>query len=472
MTNKYLKYLFLLAVVAVGVFVVVTFRDQAALAENNGIITVQTSCSECAVGGEVSVLISATATNSTIGALEINLNYDQKKLQYKSITYLSGENDFSDILLEKVDQSVGVIHVEAGKQGGLVNSTGGIFVAVFSISDSGSVSFTLSPVDGANQNGRISLTTKNVTISLIKTSAPDNTNNSTDNSVTSENSGSTSSGTTNKSASKISSNAYTAAKYSKSEVTFDKLIANTSNGDKICISSKIKKLSVVVRNVKPTLKIEGGADATEFVIAGDIWSSCITSNTAGDKRVIVSVENNILKDQVITFKSITKTTETTFSDQADGKSQVSDLSSNVKGRVEIYKKKDIFNYDQITDVDYVSITGESEPYAKLRIYVHSPELVIQDTTADRDGKWKIILAKSLSAGSHRVEVAIVDQYGNESESQKITSFKVVQSNKNTIFIIVFSVVFIIIACSIFMLIRYFKKKKYCNKSDIKSNPNY
>jgi hypothetical protein len=433
------------------------FKGQSVTAENNGVITAETSCLECAVGSEVSVLISAVATNSTIGALEINLNYDQKKLQYKSITYLSGENDFSDILLEKVDQSVGVIHVEAGKQGGLINSTGRIFVATFLATDSGNVSFTLLPVDGANQNGRITLSTENATISLVKTPNSEVTTNSVDNggTTTSENNPSSSSN----SSSTRSSSAYTAAKYSKSEVNFDKLSASASGEDKICITSKIKKLSVVVVNAKPILKIQGEANASEFILTGDIWSSCITSTTVGDKRVIVSVENNILKDQTITFLSSVNKNEKNTTDQISNGNGTSSNLFVVDVKVEIYKKNDPFNRNQITDIDNILISGKSEPNAKLRIYVHSPELIIQDTTADSEGAWKVILTKSLSAGSHRVEAAVIDKYGNESKSQKITSFKVVQSNKNTKLIIIFSILLILVVISILFLFRLWKKNK-------------
>ena len=458
-------------------------KTEFAVADSTNSINIASSCATCKIGDTVAVTVSATAVNTPIGAVEINLNYDQTRLKYVSLSHFSGGDDFSDILLERVEENVGVIHVEAGKQGGLLNATGNIFVASFTASTAGSAAFSASPIDGANQDGRITLSANTLNIMVEEKSSSGGGDDTGGSAVDTGDTGGTgdtgASSSVNTGTSSKTKVAYTSSipLYSKSEVVFDKTTAEANGSEKLCASIKVKKYSTIVTSIKPTLKTEGGLDLSDPTLNGKTWQVCATSTVAGDKRIMISVANYLVKDQTVSFTSLPaeqNLATTIASIASDGEVKTpTDLVRKlllVEGNVSVAKKNDFFNRKQITDIDLIKISGRSYSNTKIDLYIHSTEAVQQTVTADENGQWSVNLVQALAAGNHRVEVAVIDKYGNESESMKISNFEVVQSNSKIMWIYIISGVSIIgIFAFLFVQIKNRRNKRVLDTSDMLQN---
>ena len=432
-------------------------KTEPAIAQSTGTIDLSPSCTSCEIGSDLVVTVSAVASASPIGAAEINLNYDKAKLQFQSVAYFSGANDFSDHFSEVVNQDIAVIHVEAGKPGGLSSGSGRIFSASFKVLSAGNASISAGPIDGANQDGRVFLTANSLDVSLIAASS--STTAETGNTAVN----------TNKSTSKSTQKAKaTTYDFSKSEVSFDKTNVLPDGNDKICASILVKNFGKIVTNLKPTIKSEGGLDLGDITLSKNNWSVCATSKLASSKRLMVSVKNILIKDQTIIFSlpfvEEVKIVEPVEKSVNDVPENIIQQLSTIKGNVLIASKNDLLNKKEITDVDLVEISGTADPGTSLKLYIHSPVLIQKDVKVGSDGKWSAKIDRTLSSGTHRVEAAVVDDYNQESDTRLIAKFTVAKSkNKSAIIIAVSSLVLLL--AIVFYLIR--RKKRM---SQIQSSP--
>lgn len=432
------------------------FKTTPAKAVNAGTINLSSSCTSCEVGSNVAITVSATTARNAIGAVEVNLNYDKTKLQYQSVSHFSGPNDFSDILSEQVDQGVAVIHIEAGKQGGLLSGSGNIFSASFKVLSAGNASFSAGPIDGANQDGRVLLTSNSLNITLVAATNPPPGGDNGSGSDTSDNTASTATNATTPA--RTASGSYD---FSKSEVNFDKISALPNGNDKICAGILVKNYSKIVTNLKPTIKTEGGVDLSDITLSKNIWSVCATSSLASDKRIMISVKDRLIKDQTIVFltpattqtPSPEPTAPTVEQSTSDATKIIIAQLSSIEGMVSIASKKDLINRTGITDVDLVQISGTAEPDTQLRLYIHSPVLIQRDVTVGSGGKWSTKLDAALNSGAHRVEAAIVDSYGQESDTKLISRFSVTKSLNKQVIILFSSFLAAVLTLLIFFLRR-------------------
>lgn len=431
-------------------------------AQSGGTVALSSSCvTSCQVGTSLTVTASINAVGSMIGAVEINLNYDKAKLTFQNITHFSDANDFSDVFSEKADQSVGAIHVEAGKQSGLaIGSSGRVFAATFAVIATGNASFSVAPLDAANQDGRVTLTADSLNVSLVNATDSSNSGSmATGGGTGSDNSNSNS--TTNNKKSTTTSK-IVVIDYSKSEVSFDKLIVLPDGKDRTCASILIKKSGKIATNVKPTLKTEGGLDLSAITLNSDRWSVCASSSVAGSKRILISVGGTLLKDQNVSF-TVPFATQAEVTGKTLPTQTTANLANvlirrlkNVTGKAEIANKNDIFNRKNITEIDIVKLTGKADSGVKLMIYVHSPVLIQKEVTVGPDGKWSVSLDQRLTTGAHRVEAAVIDKYGTESDPKLIARFTVVKSYFTPIIIALFS--FLALLSAIVFYVFYRKRK--------------
>ena len=438
------------------------FKTTPAKAVNTGTINLSASCTSCQVGDNVVITVSATTAGSAIGAVEVNLNYDKTKLQYQSVSHFSGPNDFSDILSEQVDQGVAVIHIEAGKQGGLLSGSGNIFSTSFKVLSAGNASFSAGPIDGANQDGRVLLTANslNITLSVATNPSPGGGDEPIPNPSIDPTPAPTSTSTSTSTSKDASNVSYD---FSKSEVNFDKTSALPNGNDKICASILVKNYNKIVTNLKPIIKTEGGVDLSNITLSKDIWSVCATSSLASNKRIMISVKDRLIKDQTIVFLTPATTvtpaseptapTPTVEQSTSDATKIIIAQLSNVKGIVSIASKKDLINKEEITDVDLVQISGTAEPDTQLRLYIHSPVLIQRDVAVGSDGKWSTKLDAALNSGAHRVEAAVVDSYGQESDTKLISRFSVTKSLNKQMIILFSSLLVAVLTLLIFFLRR-------------------
>jgi len=405
--------------------------------------------------------------NTVVGSIEANLNYDTSKLKFQSVEYGSS---FDTQLDENVAEDVGVVTVIRGATGGMTGH-GQIFGVTFLLKSAGNANFTLSPVDGADQNGRISVSVKSLTIKIadapsVSQVAPTADNNSSTSS-TSQTSGNTNSGsptassstnsptsssspaTSTSSSSSTSTNSGTsgtsakkpaassttskttatasispAPDYSSSEVSFNKTTATADGKDKICTNITVKdKSGAINKKIKPEIAVDGGADKTDLTLQTDSWSSCISSSQSGDKKVTVSVSGIIVKDSTVSFVDPMQSTVP----EAAATVPSTTLLDAVNGTVAISGPKDIFHPSEITDHEKISLQGVGKPGTTLAIYIHSSDAIRKIVTVGNDGKWSLALDQSLAAGAHRVDAALLDKYGNESTPKVVTRFSVVRS---------------------------------------------
>ena len=427
----------LIAILFLAFVVSFAGKVKPANAQGGGTVTLSPSCTSCQVGSNLTVTVSVSASGSAIGAVEVNLNYDKTKLSFGNITHFSDANDFADILSEKADQSIGAIHIEAGKQGGLPDgSSGRIFAATFSVIAVGSASFSAAPLDGANQDGRVTLIANSLSVSLELSRDTDSSESGSDTGV---NSGSgtgsstpTPSGKTGTSTPKVIVN-----NYSKSEISFDKANVLPDGSDKACATILVKNNGKIVTNLKPTIKTEGGLDLSTITLSKDSWSTCASSTVPGSKRVMISIGGTLLKDQTLSFNSsfadqAKSTTDETLSANTAG--DLIKILAKVRAKADIGAKKDIFSQKSITSIDLVKISGTAEPGTKLKIYIHSPELIQKEVAVGSDGKWSVQLDQGLTPGAHRAEAAVIDKYGTESDAKLIARFTVEKSYFRSIII--------------------------------------
>ncbi|MFA6963321.1 MAG: cohesin domain-containing protein [Patescibacteria group bacterium] len=472
-----IKLLAISVVIFLAYFVMVlAIRTEPAMAQGTGDLELSSSCtSACEVGSDLTVTVSAVASTSSIGAVEVNLNYDKTKLQYQSVSYFSGENDFADHFAETVNQDIAVIHVEAGKPGGLASGSGNVFAVSFKVLAAGSASVTAGPIDGANQDGRVNLTSNSLVVSCIVATVPDTIVDPPPTPAAVDvNEATPDVADTNTSAgSSTQKTKATTYSFSKSEVIFDKTTALPDGNDKICASILLKNYGKIVTSLKPTIKSESGIDLGKTTLSKTIWSVCATSKLAGSKRIKISVKNILIKDQVVVFAapvtapvtSVPAATET-----VEPVASISDITEtiiqrllSVKGGVSVASKNDILNRKGITNVDLVQISGTAEPGTKLKLYIHSPVLIEKEVTVGSDGKWSAEVGQTLTPGTHRVEAAVVDEYNTESDTRLITKFSVAKSKNNPVIITAISL-FVLLSVGIFYFIRRKRKMQLMNQA--------
>ncbi|MEI6498691.1 MAG: cohesin domain-containing protein [bacterium] len=524
------------------------FMTKSAEAQSSASVILSSSTPSVSVGGDVVVNVSVNVASGSIGGIAIDLNYDKSKLQYQSVDHFSGTNDFTEIFSEVVNQNNGIIHVEAGKQGGLLSGTGNIFAAHFKVLTIGSATFTASPIDGANQDGSVLLTANNLSVALAAiaqptfvityhsagtgtgtvkngnttinnndiitivyggnltlTPSPDANSDFTgwsgdttdgtlynitanksitatftrkasaplpDNIAPSNNNGTVAIGNSNTNKANLTTSAIAVYDFSKSEVVFNKIFGVADDSDKICINILIKNYGNTVINIKPTIKTDGGVDIKSLDLINDNWSACITSKTEGSKRLMISVNDILIKDQTVNFTlPVLAGANVVAPIVTSGEVKVTDSVSKVipkqllivKGDVSILSNNDLLNRGEITDVDIIQISGTGDPGTTLRLYIHSPVLIQKDVVVGPDGKWIASLDTTLSPGDHRVEVAIVNSYGQESNTKLITKFNVAKSKNKTIIIAGISTLIFILLIIFFIIKR--KKKIYDNYQD-------
>ncbi|MEI8143575.1 MAG: cohesin domain-containing protein [Candidatus Berkelbacteria bacterium] len=467
--NKKSIAIFLSAVLIFTVFALTT-KTKPALAENTGSISISSSCSSCNIGGTVIITAKAVSTSNAIGGVEINLNYDKAKLKYESISYFSGSNDFTDILSEQINQNIGVIHVEAGKPGGLLHGEGNVFAAAFTVTTTGSASINFGPLDGANQDGRVFLSGNSLNITLTSVTPPivDPPSNPPSNP-----SSTSSTRTTTSSASTTTTTTTTATTYnfSKSEIVFDKTTAIADGSDKICASIIVKNFGTIITDLKPTIKIEGGADLTNIDLNKNSWNFCTTSTTASAKRLMISVQSRLIKDQMVSFSSLATTATLEPAAEKIDDNQVAEPVENsrdlvlqqlssVTGNVSIITKKDILNKSGFTDVDLIEISGTATPGLKLKLYIYPSVFIRKYVAAGDDGKWSTKISKPLTPGAYRVDAAVIDNYDQESDATLVANFTVAKSNNKTL---IFSAIGGIIAIILVIILIIYRRRKLVNQ---------
>lgn len=248
----------------------------------------------------------------------------------------------------------------------------------------------------------------------------------------------------------------------KSTVSFDKLAAVSNGQDKICMSITMKdKNGKVVTATKPTVQVIGGVDLTELALSGDSWSLCMSSTSASDKKVTTSIYGVIFSDQALSFtlppvvEQILKTKEPEAT--ALTQSAVLDLElDKVLGDIILPAEAN----KTAGENDLVQFEGTGDPNTIIKVLIHSPEQIEREVTVDSSGKWSLKLDQKLSVGQHRVQVVVLDRYGNQSSAKTLTTFSIVKSQSLLLpYIGAGAILLILIVAAIFLVRGINKKKK-------------
>lgn len=450
-------------------------------AAQNIALSVSSSCSECHIAetGDSTVTITTNLDTNTqrVGSVEVNLNYDKDKLKYQSISY---NDNFSTSLVENISEDSGTITVIRGQTGGFVGKTE-LFNVIFKLKAEGNATLSLSPVDAAGESGRLSVTATGTSLNILNggvnptpsptpiitptpiptaiitptptpTSIPTSTHKPTPKPtptpmktvtptpiITNTVVPTPSPVSTSTTASTQSTRK--AANYSNSQVSFDRASAVADGASKICLKITIKNQDIIITTLKPIIKVNGGLNLGEIKLIDKDWQTCFTSNLAGYKKVTVSAGNQIIFDKDFMFDKITVT---------DSKTE--NILASVKGPIITPVRKDPSKGQQFTNREILNFSGTAEPNISLAFYVHSSEAIVRKVKTDSTGKWSITLDKPLSIGDHRIDVAYLDQYGNETNTKLLKRFSVAKSFfwQKTI---LYSIGYILVSILILWLIR-------------------
>jgi hypothetical protein len=381
-------------------------------AQNSATLSISNSCTACTLNSTVSTSVSISVQSGVLGAVEVNLNYDQTKLKFNSISY---DASLDTALEEGVSENVGVIHVVRGKTGGFTGS-GRIFTVNFTAIAVGSAALSLSPVDGVDSNGdRMMVNGASATLTI--TEAPTGGGGTT---------GGGGGGTTTQPV---------VHDYTKSTVVFDKETALADGADRICLVITVKDKGVVVKNLRPVIVVDGGADKETPKLSGSEWRACVWSSQVGVKKITVKASTTIIGQKDVIFTApiqppVVGEPELPVEEPLESEKPVIKLT----GKVEIGKDGDRFK-NEITDLDLVRIYGTAPVGSTVRLYIHSNENLTREVVANDKGEWSVLLDKPLSAGFHRVDGVLVDKYGNESRLIVLSKFEVVSSSNRQIYLI-------------------------------------
>lgn len=344
-------------------------------------------------GEEVLVLLQTGAGNSTLSAVEANLSYDQTKYEFSSFEQTT---DYDATMLAEVNN--GIVRIIRGKLGGAGGDKALLYLR-FKAKTTGEGTINIASANAVYSDGsKLSITPDSMTLPIADTPAP----------------------TISSTSSKTKTFSQSVPVSSKeSAVTFDKTTAEANGVDKICMSVTVKNSSgAIIKNIKPDITIMGGADVAGNELSGDSWAVCLTSASAGTKRLIVSASGIVIKDTQIEFGSLRV---------GEGETTplltLSDLIASISGTVTTERRFAILDRNSITSWDKLEISGTAESDTSLKVYVFSNQ-ISKEVSVNSDGKWSLKLNQVLDPGSHRVEAAALDKYGNESKSKVIAVFDV------------------------------------------------
>ena len=344
-------------------------------------------------GEEVLVLLQTSAGNSTLSAVEANLNYDQTKYEFSSFEQTT---DYDATMLAEVNN--GVVRIIRGRLGGAGGDRALLYLR-FKAKTTGEGAINITSANAVYSDGsKLSVASDSMVLPISDTPAP------------------TASSTSSKPKT-FSQSVPVSSK--ESAVTFDKTTAEANGTDKICMSVTVKNSSGgIIKNIKPDITIMGGADVAGNELTGDSWTVCLTSASAGTKRLIVSVSGIVIKDTQIEFGSLRV---------SEGETTplltLSDLIASISGTITTERRFAILDRNSITSWDKLEISGSAAPDTSLKVYVFSNQ-ISKEVSVNSDGKWNLKLNQALDPGSHRVEAAALDKYGNESKSKVIAVFDV------------------------------------------------
>lgn len=436
-----------------------SFSSPHSLASSAVSISLVSDSGSYTVGDELTVWVKVSVTGGMAAAVEGNLEFDIAKLKFVSIQSTS---DFDVSLEQTVDNNK--IHLVRGKLGGFSGDATLYGVTLDALS-SGTASFNLATSMVADSDGN------KVTPQLSGLSLTINDSSSTGGTVTpppetpadTTDNSDTGTSTPKKKTTSTVSNAGI-LNLSKSTVAFDKTSAIADGQDKICASVTLKNnRDKAVTNIKPEIKLLGGADATAISLNQSVWSSCLTSSMAGEKLVTLAVNNTTLQDKIVEFllpKTVAAPATPTTQDTATTESPQQILSqklSGISGQVSRVSGKEISQKSPINTKDLLEVSGQAEPGVSLKIYIYSSQSIVKDVTVGDDGSWSVKLDAPLPVGDHRLEASVVDKYGNESESKLLARFDVIKSSNLILYLSIAAAFILAFAVSFYLRKRSLKR---------------
>jgi hypothetical protein len=396
-------------------------QKETAYAGASASLNITSSSSSYSMGDTITVWVNVNVTSGVVGSAEINLNYDKAKLKYKSIMY--GEA-FSNQFDELIAESSGLVSVVRGQDGGFSGS-GKIFGVNFQAINTGSAAFSMSPVELGDSSGSIRPTVSGFSVSITAAPSDPPASSSSAQSSSAGQSSSKSSARSSLTSSKSTSSAKTSTSSSsqasvqtnivpspeKSEVTISKANIKPDGIDSSCLSIKPLGPNSEAISDKPEIKIDGELNQSELNQIDGVWQSCFTSKIAGPNKIQVY-------DQGILLKSLDLSVDSILVANGTSEEALSVVSGNAKSTTDKF-----FSKNEITVWDKIEISGQGQPGSTLNVYIHST-LIQKQVVVSSDGSWKIAIDKPMEAGSHRVEVAVVDASGKETEAKIIAHFDV------------------------------------------------
>jgi hypothetical protein len=407
------------------------------------------------IGDTFTVWVNVATTSDKLGAIEANANFEIDKLQYIAI---NDTNDFSEILEKST--APGMTHVVAGKSGGLSGSATVYGVSLKALAVGQTVINLNTTTAAASDGSKMTLNLGSLTLTINPTTTvtpdqpivpdqPANPGNGTTTTPTTTKPTTAKPKTTTKATPASYSDVVSTVMLAKSTVVFDKNIATADGKDKVCVQVSLRDQNdAAITNMTPALVAVGGADISEIALSGDAWNACISSTAAGDKKITTSVSGIVLKEQVLSFSAAVETKTSTVEKELPTAVLEKDL---IEVTAEIILPA---GAKVSTDRDFISISGKAKAGSIVKVTVHSDQAIEKEVTADSSGNWNLELDQTLAVGSHRVEVALADKYGNQSTTKVVAKFEVTKSSSPLIYIAlgygIFSLLIIVVT---FLLIR-------------------
>jgi outer membrane biosynthesis protein TonB len=248
---------------------------------------------------------------------------------------------------------------------------------------------------------------------------------------------------------------------SKSTILFDKVTAISSGLDKICENITLRdKSGKSITATKPTVGVVGGVDIGELILSGESWNICMSSTSAGDKKVTTSLYGIIINEQSITYTLPPEEVQMLKTKNPENPviSQASVLEVQLNQTLGDIILPPAAN-KIATDNDLIAIGGTGTPDSILKVSIHSSQQIDKEVIVGSNGKWNLKLDQTLAVGQHNVQVAVVDRYGNESSVKTLTTFSVVKSKSPLLSYIGAGVILLILIVLAFFLTRKSKKQK-------------